>query len=77
MFARVYPYLSISLNIYLYSDDGRYIICGSEDRNVYMWNTDQSGMHTSKSSGGGFLLKKDKVSYEYFEGNKAFLSNMS
>ncbi|CAG8628262.1 5120_t:CDS:2, partial [Paraglomus occultum] len=57
-----------------FSDDGRYIICGSEDRNVCIWNTDQSGMHTSKSSGGGFLLKKDKASYEYFEAHSSIVT---
>jgi WD40 repeat protein len=40
-----------------FSDTGKYIICGSEDRKVYIWN----GTHENNS-------KRDKRGYEYFEG---------
>ena len=41
-----------------YSDDGRYIICGSEDRKAFIWSTDSSNSEVDK---------EDKRSYEYFE----------
>ncbi|BGP58488.1 hypothetical protein JCM8202v2_006157 [Rhodotorula sphaerocarpa] len=47
-----------------FSDDGRWIISGSEDRHVYIWD---SGL--GPSSGGGFSLKKkfkEGGGYEYF-----------
>ncbi|CAG8446899.1 2224_t:CDS:2 [Ambispora leptoticha] len=51
-----------------FSDDGRYIICGSEDRHVYIWNTDQSNLTSiNGASGGGKWLKKDKCGFEAFE----------
>lgn len=28
---------------FFHSDDGRQIICGSEDRNIYIWETEQAG----------------------------------
>ncbi len=39
-----------------FSDDGKYIICGSEDRKAFIWSTDSAE-----------LDKDDKVPYEYFE----------
>ncbi|KAG9296354.1 hypothetical protein G9A89_014946 [Geosiphon pyriformis] len=50
-----------------FSDDGRYIICGSEDRNVYIWNTDQSNLNSLSNGPGTSWLKKDKPSFETFE----------
>jgi WD40 repeat protein len=41
-----------------FSDTGKYVICGSEDRKVYIWN----GTSDNNS-------KRDKRGYEYFEGN--------
>jgi WD repeat-containing protein 44 len=40
-----------------FSDTGKYVVCGSEDRKVYIWNG------TSENNS-----KRDKRGYEYFEG---------
>ncbi|RHZ87168.1 hypothetical protein Glove_40g51 [Diversispora epigaea] len=53
-----------------FSDDGRYIITGSEDRHVYIFNTDKSiNLHEGSS-----WLKKDKISYESFEAHEAIVT---
>jgi WD40 repeat protein len=39
-----------------FSDDGRYIICGSEDRKAFIWNATASGVDENR----------DKKPYEYF-----------
>ena len=41
-----------------FSDDGRYIICGSEDRKAFIWSTDSSNSEFDK---------EDRRPYEYFE----------
>lgn len=46
-----------------FSNDCKYIICGSEDREVYIWNTD-SDLHD----------KKGKTSYEHFEAHTNIVS---
>lgn len=58
------------------SDDGRYIISGSEDRHVYILNANQSQLNAQYgNSGGNNWLKKDKIGYESFEGKylKSFI----
>jgi len=40
-----------------FSDDGKYVICGSEDRRAFVWNL----------AGTGAGSDKDKSPYEYFE----------
>nr|CAG8437200.1 8891_t:CDS:10 [Entrophospora candida] len=50
-----------------FSDDGRYIITGSEDRHVYIFNADQASINSShygSSSSGNSWLKKGKTAYE-------------
>ncbi|KAM0750005.1 WD40 repeat-like protein [Meredithblackwellia eburnea MCA 4105] len=47
-----------------FSDDARFIISGSEDRHVYIWD---SGLNTKPDGGFHFLKKKEGVGYEYFQ----------
>ncbi|CAG8538481.1 28781_t:CDS:2, partial [Racocetra persica] len=56
-----------------FSDDGRYIICGSEDRHVYIFNTDQSSINSSHGNGSNWL-KKEKCGYENFESHSAIVT---
>ncbi|RIB04124.1 WD40-repeat-containing domain protein [Gigaspora rosea] len=56
-----------------FSDDGRYIISGSEDRHVYIFNTDQSRIN-SHHGGGSNWLKKEKCGYESFESHAAIVT---
>ncbi|CAG8660611.1 21428_t:CDS:2 [Cetraspora pellucida] len=56
-----------------FSDDGRYIICGSEDRHVYIFNTDHSSVN-SHHGGGGWLKKEKKCGYENFESHSAIVT---
>ncbi|CAG8485864.1 13016_t:CDS:10 [Cetraspora pellucida] len=56
-----------------FSDDGRYIICGSEDRHVYVFNTDHSSVN-SHNGGGGWLKKEKKCGYENFESHAAIVT---
>ena len=44
-----------------FNDTGKFVICGSEDRKVYIWN----GTLENNS-------KRDKRGYEYFEGIRSF-----
>ncbi|CAG8564093.1 3399_t:CDS:10 [Diversispora eburnea] len=53
-----------------FSDDGRYIITGSEDRHVYIFNTDKS----INPHEGSHWLKKDKICYESFEAHEAIVT---
>ena len=46
-----------------FSDDGTYVVCGSEDKSIYVWNTNQIGETSSDSdkeilSGEGFRCKE-------------------
>ncbi|CAG8537889.1 24974_t:CDS:10 [Dentiscutata erythropus] len=56
-----------------FSDDGRYIVSGSEDRHVYIFNTDQSRIN-SHHGGGSSWLKKEKCGYESFESHTAIVT---
>lgn len=47
-----------------FSDNGKFIICGSEDRKVYIWN----GTVENNS-------KRDKRGYEYFEGTSLLFAD--
>ncbi|CAG8448821.1 12559_t:CDS:2 [Acaulospora colombiana] len=53
------------------SDDGRYIISGSEDRHIYIFRTDQSSMNSGHGATGNSWLKKEKCSFESFEAHGA------
>ncbi|CAG8715984.1 9858_t:CDS:10 [Rhizophagus irregularis] len=58
-----------------FSDDGRYIISGSEDRHVYILNANQSQLNAQYgNSGGNNWLKKDKIGYESFEAHSAIVT---
>ncbi|BFZ59469.1 hypothetical protein YB2330_000479 [Saitoella coloradoensis] len=46
-----------------FSDDGRYVICGSEDRQVYIWDVNP-GSHS----------KKDRRGCEHFEAHSAIVT---
>ena len=48
-----------------FSDDAKYIISGSEDRRVYIWNVDPAGEADSR---------KDKRPYELFEAHPAIVT---
>ncbi|CAG8588010.1 6417_t:CDS:10 [Acaulospora morrowiae] len=54
-----------------FSDDGRYIISGSEDRHIYIFKTDQSSTNSNNGAGGNSWLKKEKCSFESFEAHGA------
>ena len=45
-----------------FSDDGRYVICGSEDRKVYIWPTEQQD------------TERDKRPFEMFEAHPAIVT---
>ncbi|KAI5479504.1 WD repeat protein 44 [Pseudohyphozyma bogoriensis] len=47
-----------------FSDDARFIISGSEDRHVYIW---ESGMLPKQDGGWHFLKKKDGAGHESFQ----------
>jgi len=58
-----------------FSGDANYIICGSENQNVYIWNT----LNTVQPSLGAKLLKQKKNkkhdSYEYFKANSNIVTS--
>ncbi|KAG4254672.1 hypothetical protein BFJ72_g15194 [Fusarium proliferatum] len=47
-----------------FSDDGKYIICGSEDRNAYIWPLDSQGDEI-----------KDELPYEFFDAHPEVVTN--
>ncbi|CAI2179479.1 9176_t:CDS:2 [Funneliformis geosporum] len=57
-----------------FSDDGRYIISGSEDRHVYIFNTDQSHSNAHYGNSGNSWLKREKIGYESFEAHSAIVT---
>jgi len=53
-----------------YRDDGKYIICGSEDHRVYIWNADIQNSDKDKDTNNGFFtaFRRDRNEcYESFE----------
>lgn len=48
-----------------FSDDGNFIICGSEDKSVYMWSTINSYVPLLSPIGKGYQ-RDHSSSYEYF-----------
>lgn len=50
-----------------FSDNGQYIISGSEDDRTYIWNVQESARESAKK-------KKERQEYEYFHSNKSMVT---
>ncbi|KAJ8607523.1 hypothetical protein MRB53_040233 [Persea americana] len=50
------------------SDDGRYVVCGSEDNRVFIWSAMEGAMTEADGHGG---TRKDRQPYEHFDAHAA------
>ncbi|KAL1840391.1 hypothetical protein VTJ49DRAFT_517 [Mycothermus thermophilus] len=51
-----------------FSDDGRHVICGSEDRKTFIWSLTAGGDNTTMNNNNTLVVQdKDKWPVEYFE----------
>lgn len=66
-----------------FSDEGTYVVCGSEDKSVYVWNTNRPGENPSDSdkeilSGESFrckIITSNNITFLKKKGNNSYVIN--